>query len=214
MTYCFCGNVINFQKTVDLQIEFKKKIQLCTIYDDHETASKLCEICLESIISDITTELQLRDSKFLILDPECSEYKKVESRFKESLRNKILRIEKHVNDTLLAKYDEFKQKSHIYDEKLLFHGSSHQNYYSILNNGFDLKKSKNGLQGYGIYFATDSSYSSSYTNSMRLVEDQSVVGNMLCCQVLITSDTGKADRNYCVRNSNQCYPSYIIYYLM
>jgi len=38
------------------------------------------------------------------------------------------------------------------------------------------------------------------------------VGNMLCCYVSSTLDTGQLKNNYCIHNAEQCYPAFIIYY--
>lgn len=187
-----------------------------------------CETCLTSMSSDLDGEIQAAlyhnetyeqfKDRFQVLEPDSAEYKVIKDRFHSSVQNEIIRIEVHYNPHLLQKYEEYKAKHSSTDgEKLLFHGSRHANYLSILNDGFDISRSKDGLQGCGVYFATNASYSiSGFAETIMLEgtegQDLYKVGNMLCCQVYPTSDTGKRDNNYCIRNAEQCYPKYIVYY--
>jgi len=156
--------------------------------------------------------------RFTVLEADDPMYDIVAKRFQASVTNEILRIEVHNNPKLRTKYETFKSThTSVNNEKLLFHGSKHANYLSILNDGFDISRSGDGLQGRGIYFATNASYSiSGYAESIMLEngkgDDLYKVGNMLCCYVYPTADTGTNSNNYCIRDADQCYAMYIIYY--
>lgn len=228
---CQCGALVDNQTY--LQIELIKKLEWLK-RDNIDLYKKLftqcCSVCLTSMSNDMDGEIQaitwhgqsyhIYKNRFTALDTDSIDYKIVAERFNSSVNNEILRIEAHTNPVLKAKYMAFKAHSKnigTEGEKLLFHGSRNDNYLSILNNGFDIKRCAGGLQGVGIYFATDASYSiSGFTDRMSLEDDKGEeiykVGNILCCYVYPTSDTGKKDGNYCIRNSEQCYPAFIVYY--
>ncbi|GCD11760.1 hypothetical protein [Clostridium tagluense] len=65
------------------------------------------------------------------------------------------------------KYDKFIQENKIKDNRLLFHGSRNENFWSIINNGLILRPSAiitGKMFGYGIYFAPNPKKSLGYTS--------------------------------------------------
>eukprot|EP01059_Diplonema_ambulator_P021680 TRINITY_DN36022_c0_g1_i1.p1 TRINITY_DN36022_c0_g1~~TRINITY_DN36022_c0_g1_i1.p1 ORF type:complete len:167 (+),score=35.69 TRINITY_DN36022_c0_g1_i1:26-502(+) len=64
----------------------------------------------------------------------------------------------------MRKYQKEVERGCKLEEMMLFHGTSIPNINKILNSGFDSTlSSTSGLCGTGIYFATTSAYSTSYT---------------------------------------------------
>lgn len=223
-----CDNQLSNSRN-DALIELRKKLSWLNYdtYNMEEINNQLdccCIDCINSMNSDLDGEIsavvpfQKYSSKFVSLPEDHPEYNLVATRFRESVSDylvDILRIEKHHNEKILLRYQTFKDKNNSADgEQLMFHGSRHKNYTSILDDGFKVSCSKDGLLGVGIYFATKASYSiTGFSESLIFDEDKSTVGNMLACWVYPTIDTGgKIGDNYCVRNDDQCYPAYIIYY--
>uniref|UniRef100_A0A6C0J5W7 PARP catalytic domain-containing protein n=1 Tax=viral metagenome TaxID=1070528 RepID=A0A6C0J5W7_9ZZZZ len=159
---CYCGSPIN--KVPGNLIDIRKKIEwLAMDMNTITSLSNCCDTCIMSMSSDMDGEIEAKlyrqdtfsvyKSKFTQLLPNDANYILVSSLFNLSVSNEILRIEYHNNPKLLNLYNDFKCKHKDIDsneEKLLFYGSKNINYTHILNDGFDISRSKNGLQGTGI----------------------------------------------------------------
>lgn len=213
----------------NIVINVEKKLMFLEQYNDdlHNLLRNCCITCLNSMDSDLDGEVEAtkhrrqleqrhvnQKHQIIVLGEDSQECKDIIKRFNESITGNnvdIIRIEKNINPKLIKTYDIFKNNN-TGNEKLLFHGSRHENYMKILTTGFDIKLSKDGMQGVGIYFATNSSYSLSYAETLRLKNNGTCVGNMLLCRVFVTSDTGESQSNYCTRSDKQCYPEYVIYF--
>ena len=147
------------------------------------------------------------------------EYAMIQNRFNESLENTIIRIEKVHNPKLLNQFVKRQTELNDYKVKYLFHGSGNQNYDKIFQNGFSISRAKDtGALGAGIYFALDSSYSHSYTRNISTLE-KGQIRNMLCARVIFGKigrgkNTRSGANTWAVFSEGQCYPEYIIYYLV
>jgi len=73
----------------------------------------------------------------------------------------ISNIKLSKNKTLLKKYKSYDGSS----EKIMYHITSKENAENILNNGFDISKSKRGAFGIGINLTTDIKHLKHYYNS-------------------------------------------------
>lgn len=184
-----------------------------------------CTTCLESMTQDMVqevaavtarkTQIQTQTQsqpQFTIVDSSTEEYERVTARFHETVKNKIIRIERNDNPDLYHAYQETCKRLKVGEEQLLFHGSKNENYVKITTGGFDKNKSADGALGYGVYFAEDASYSTGFAQHLTLKETNKTVSSMLLCKVRFSGDTGRGHRIYCVRNDRQCYPAWIIYY--
>ena len=188
-------------------------------------------------------ELQEFKEKHETLDCHCmdltregdtaSEYFDVEDRVKKYIQPghdwfpRVTRVEKITNLKLQMQWIE--AKSEMFDplrSELKFHGTDQQSIKNIVKDGFKLprKKSKAGMYGRGIYFATDSSKSAQakYTKGSNM---------LLLCDVLIgksrtekkanpdmnfaTLQTAGYDSIFAPRNTKQmggvCYDEYVVY---
>ena len=153
---------------------------------------------------------------------DSPEYRMIRNRFNDSLENTIIRIEKVYNPRLLKRFVDRQTELSDHNIKYLFHGSGNQNYDKIFQNGFKISKAKEtGSLGAGIYFALNSSYSHNYTRNIS-TKEKGQIRNMLCARVIsgkigrgLGSNTrsGKSD-TWAVFSEGQCYPEYIIYYLV
>jgi hypothetical protein len=147
--------------------------------------------------------------------PSSDMYMKVKKLFDKNppQYRKIVRIERNINPTLERKFLKYADKLQT---EYTFHGSrNNENYDLILKNGFDIKKSLNGLMGIGIYVAKYASMSCGYTHNIGT--EIGVMKNMLMCRTLY--DKSKDGINnfsgtdfYCIRNDERVYPEFIIYY--
>jgi len=168
--------------------------------------------------NDITNELDAVQSRavaqtgtlFQIVSPDSGAYETVRVRFNESMNYHVIRIERINNPTLRAQFDSHCKTNGIY--RWLFHGSNNDNYVSIAKGGFDIKRSKNGLLGIGVYFAENASYSNNYTNSLATHTDNDPIMNMLLCCVYLTSYDRTNNGIHCIIDDRRAYPEYIIYY--
>jgi len=84
-----------------------------------------------------------------------------------SISDKFYQAWKVVNIKTQNKFDEFIQINNIKDNKLLWHGSRSENWWSIINSGLVLRpaaKTNGKMFGYGIYFAPKAQKSFGYTS--------------------------------------------------
>lgn len=84
-----------------------------------------------------------------------------------SISDKFYQGWKVVNVRTQEKYDNFIKENKIKDNRLLFHGSRNENWWSIINNGLVLRPSAvitGKMFGYGIYFAPNPKKSLGYTS--------------------------------------------------
>lgn len=200
---CGCGNIVD--KDNETVITLERLLLILNITD--VDISKCCETCLQSMISDLQTELSARAEHMFKISDDSLPVEK----FRESMRNKILRVEEINNLTLLGEFNDAINSD--LQQLWLFHGSNDQNYISIATNGFDIKRSKNGLLGCGVYFAKKAMYSNSYTEILQTDKDR--VMNMMLCNVYYNPKEDRYDKNaeiYCITNDRRAYPKYIVYY--
>lgn len=128
--------------------------------------------------------------------------------------NSIVRIERNINPELERK---FLAKSINLETEYLFHGSRNENYDLILKDGFDIKKSRNGLMGYGIYVAFTATMSSGYTHDIDT--EIGKLQNMLICRVAYDpkaddENNSSMSKFYCIKDEDRVYPEFIIYYTL
>lgn len=176
-----------------------------------------CKRCLDSMTNDITNELDAvqsraiaqTDTLFQVVSPNSDAYKTIRERFNTSVNYRVIRIERIINPTLR---DQFNNHCTNGTYQWLFHGSDNDNYISIVKGGFDIKRSKNGSLGYGVYFAKNASYSNNYTNSLATETDNDSIRNILLCRVCLTSDDRSNTEIHCIIDDRRAYPEYIIYY--
>jgi len=163
-----------------------------------------------------------------VLRPDSIECQSICNRF--TYPNKILFIEKNINSVLLKNF-----RNEIGNNKVvnLFHGSSNDNYDSILSNGLLVEKSACGLLGNGIYGAENSLYSTSYAkkifvkmtpeiknaiiNKKYATDNNTSIKAMLLCDFILTDksknyDCGGLGIIHAVYNNNCVYPGYLIYF--
>ena len=103
-------------------------------------------------------------------DKECEEFSVVSEQFHLTMPNsEIMKIYRIQNKPLWRKYksccEEMKTcNKGILNEKLLFHGTRNTSPEKIYkgDTGFDERYSRDGMWGYGNYFAQNSKYSDSY----------------------------------------------------
>jgi hypothetical protein len=167
--------------------------------------------------------------RYQVISEDRPEYLRIKTEFENTLKYKILRIEKSNNPILEEKFKQrSKQLTKQENIKYLFHGSADKAYDSILETGFDLEyASPYGLLGKGIYFAEDSSYSHGYGRVTRT--NLGSINHILYCKVNLghtcqgrtglTSapdgyDAVEGSRTYAVFDNYQGIPEYIIYYLV
>ena len=84
-----------------------------------------------------------------------------------SISDKFYQAWKVVNIKTQRKFDEFIQINNIKNNKLLWHGSRSENWWSIINSGLVLRpaaKTNGKMFGYGIYFAPKAQKSFGYTS--------------------------------------------------
>jgi len=169
--------------------------------------------------NDITNELdavQCRavsetNALFQLVSPDSDAYQKAQERFNRSMSHfHVIRIERIDNPALREQCSGAGMGSC----RWLFHGSNNSNYVSIAKNGFDIKRSKNGLLGVGVYFAENACYSNGYTNSLAIDtnSDTDPVMNMLLCRVQLTPADHSKNAIHCIVGDRRAYPEYIIYY--
>lgn len=215
MTTCSCGSTTTANTNAYIELE-RLLLELGWAAPDEIKTS--CTQCLDSMINDVKGELtaiQQRsvhktDSLFKVLSTEHPDYKMCVERFNETVNAEVLRIEQICNSDL---EQEFMENSKGGGElKWLFHGSQNQNYVSIATNGFDKKRSKDGLLGKGVYFAQDATYSTAFTH--RIVEQgkDEPVANMFLCKVYLLPSDVKGTNIYCIHSDRRAYPKYLIYY--
>lgn len=185
----------------------------------------VCLTCINSMRRDTQVELDILTGLYRSEQPETHKtgfevvskgsatYKHIERRF----HCPIFRIERNNNLDLWRQFVTRRDLAGVIEEKEMFHGSYNDNYMSILMNGFDIGRSKNGLLGVGVYFAESSTYSNSFTQEVELVDAEKygaprTLKNMLMCRVLTRADTGHGDDILAIRDDRDAYPEYIIYY--
>jgi len=114
---------------------------------------------------------QYNENQTFYVDPNTNEYYNIQNAFNRSMRNRITRIDRIQNKPLWSFFSLKKnvmQNSHGHNERFLFHGSKTNAYDIIVRDGFDHRVSNmNGALGAGIYFASDSSTSSTYVNGYQ-----------------------------------------------
>ena len=167
-------------------------------------------------------------AKYVVLNENSEEFIRIQSHFKQTMTNQIIRIEKINNPMLEHEFN--KRSSHLTCQNIkhLFHGSSNTAYDSILETGFDLKyAAPTGLLGAGIYFAEDASYAHIYGHITKTTRGR--INHVLYCKVNLgkttrgyTGLTATPDgfdgvhsncQTYAVFDNYQGIPEYIIYYV-
>lgn len=84
---------------------------------------------------------------------------------KNGSEKRFLRTIKIENDKTKQAFDDFVAKNNGIKRELLWHGSPNKNWWSIAVNGLDLKHSRNGMFGVGLYFAPKSGKSAGYMST-------------------------------------------------
>ena len=214
-----------------------------------------CTVCYNQMISDFETEFmsQLEHeknytnnqiqksiensdsvenqkiSRYICINDQSHEYKKIAEKFSQTLKYQIIRIEKSNNPMLEKKFLQSSKKIQTSNIKFLFHGSNNKAYDKILETGFDINySSPNGLLGQGIYFAENASYSHTYGRILKTNIGQ--INHLLYCKVNLgltclgytglTQNPNGFDgvhsehETYCVFDNHQGIPQYIIYYMV
>ncbi|XP_032400417.1 protein mono-ADP-ribosyltransferase PARP14 isoform X2 [Etheostoma spectabile] len=181
--------------------------------------------------------------KVVALQPSSAEYQRVKQDFKRTVHKTVLKIERLQNVHLRRAYEG--QKKHLSDknnqlggagEKLLYHGTTHDNCDSIKKTGFNRRFSGQNATayGHGTYFAVNASYSANPTYSKPAADNSAL---MFVARVLTgiytqgesnmmvpppRSDQQPHDRfdsvvdkidnpnMYVVFHDNQAYPDYLI----
>lgn len=155
--------LVNFEKMTQQNVRTGsvRNIQRRTVHPafEHQVPS-----CFDSMLpyakNQLATELSIL--------PSCTdEYKTIEEHFYKTMSNKtfiITRIERNVQpataDMFLVALKHAKNKS----QRMLWHGFGGSNVGNILSQGLDVKRSRGGTLGHGIYLAEDANYShQSYT---------------------------------------------------
>lgn len=226
MKHCQCGAQTNVDPELAISLEHLLLELEWNIPSELSSSLSLsCDGCLQSMINDVRGELtavqersmaQL-DSLFQIVDPNTEPYRMVLKHFSESVKNEIIRVERINNPPLQSEFETAcrASQSSVSDIRWLFHGSNNDNYINISKGGFDIKRSKNGTLGVGVYFAETASYSAGYTNRIQektKSESTHIVANILLCKVDLRPEDGHIGDIYCIRNDRRAYPQYIIYY--
>ena len=83
------------------------------------------------------------------------------------ISNKYYQAWKVINNKTQSRFDEFVKNNKINENKLLWHGSRNENWWSIINSGLVLRPSAQitgKMFGYGIYFAPKARKSFGYTS--------------------------------------------------
>ncbi|XP_035531363.1 protein mono-ADP-ribosyltransferase PARP14-like [Morone saxatilis] len=183
------------------------------------------------------------DFQTFVLQHSSPEYRTVKEAFKRTVPKTVMKIERLQNVHLRRAYEV--QKKHISDknkleggagEKLLYHGTTHENCDSIMKTGFNRRFAGQNATAYGqgTYFAVNASYSANPTYSRPAADGSQL---MFVARVLTGIFTvGRSDmkvpppRNdqqphnrcdsvvdaianpnmYVVFHDNQVYPDYLI----
>lgn len=216
---CHCGGKGTSDKNKVIALE-KLLYEIPT--EPPDTLGSCCDKCLDSMMYDVKTELGSRqchshdNELFEYVDPSTDQYQKIAEHFNRSLKNKVIRIERIRNDKLHSEFVKASSEQNLSSlggPSYYFHGSRNSNYVSIAKNGFDIKLSNNGALGFGVYFAVNASYSSSFTHGLTQAGHSGVIYNMLYCKVAVMPEDGKVSDIICIRNDRRSYPEYIIYYV-
>lgn len=212
---CDCGGQ---SETLNNQLIELQRMIMALGWDVPTSLGSCCQKCLSSMINDVKGELsaiqeralQKTGEMFTIVEPDTEEYRTVEARFKDSLTNTVVRIEKINSPLLKSKFDTECEINPGGEYGWYFHGSDNDNYINIITKGFDITKSKSGLLGIGVYFALDASYSYDYTSRIQ-DKTSTVIKNMLLCNVYKMPRDRVDSRIICISNDRRSYPQYIIY---
>uniref|UniRef100_A0A3B3CCN9 Poly [ADP-ribose] polymerase n=1 Tax=Oryzias melastigma TaxID=30732 RepID=A0A3B3CCN9_ORYME len=144
------------------------------------------ESLIEELVSNIINQCEKSGFESVAIPAICTgmyinvslqsskEYKLVKEAFKMTARQTVIKIERLQNIHLRRAYEA--QKKHIAfknatlggeSENTLFHGTSHENCNSIMNNGFNRSFAGQNATAYGegTYFAVNASYSAQSTYS-------------------------------------------------
>ncbi|KYQ91108.1 U box domain-containing protein [Tieghemostelium lacteum] len=182
----------------------------------------------------ITREDHENDYRLVNVDKNSIEYQHVVERFSETLKFDIIKIERVQNSKLWKKYYENREKlasrygvdNPEFLESTLFHGTRTNEPHLIYSTdiGFDIKHSRHGSFGIGLYFALNSSYSHGYAYAPA----GSSLKQMFLCKVILgnstnTSYTSKAELEegfdsvkggdiYVLKQNLRAYPDYLITY--
>uniref|UniRef100_A0A8D0D2S7 Poly [ADP-ribose] polymerase n=1 Tax=Sander lucioperca TaxID=283035 RepID=A0A8D0D2S7_SANLU len=181
--------------------------------------------------------------KVVALQPSSAEYRTVKEAFKRTVQKTVLKIERVQNVHLRRAYEG--QKKQLSDknnqlggasEKLLYHGTTHDNCDSIMKTGFNRRFSGQNATayGHGTYFAVNASYSANPTYSKPAADGSALIFVALVLTGIYTlgqsdmrvppprSDQQPHDRfdsvvdkidnpnMYVVFHDNQAYPDYLI----
>ena len=101
---------------------------------------------------------------------ECTEKEKdlIMNLFEKHMRDKITQIYAFSNHETEAKYQCYLEKENIEEEKLLFHGSRNENWWSLMETGAKVNPLNvvisGKMFGHGIYFADSADKSTGYTS--------------------------------------------------
>jgi len=218
-----------YQSLVDeLDIEIKSQQEHINTYKEElELLKAKCK--QDYSIMDHNVNTDNKQKRYIILDENSEEYRRIYEHFSGTLFYKIIRIEKSNNPVLLQKFNERSKQLTCQNIKYLFHGSADKAYENILETGFDLHYANaSGLLGAGIYFAEDASYSHGFGRITNT--NLGKINHILYCRVNLgktckgcsgmTStpkgfDAVHSDhKTYAVFDNYQGLPEYIIYYLV
>lgn len=89
-----------------------------------------------------------------------------------------------VNYPTAPEHEEFETLARKYGTKWGFHGSSVENWHSILMNGFSNGFTKNAIFGEGVYFSEDPDVAFNFVKFGRFWKGQSKVGDLIGCMAL------------------------------
>jgi hypothetical protein len=94
------------------------------------------------------------------------EYDEVTSLIRSSCPDEcIVSIDKFVTPDLVTKYETYKQSLPSYTEATVFHGTSEEAVWRILQTGFDVGKQTRNAHGIGTYFGTTAQVSRAYAKA-------------------------------------------------
>lgn len=168
------------------------------------------------------------DDLLIQLNTWNEEYREIEALVRKSMPQAVIHeICKNYNEFLLRRYENCQKSIHL--EKLLFHGTRQIDPLYIYGGqtGFDVGESKQGMWGYGIYFAVNASYSSAYhyeeQGKCQILVAKVLIGTYAEVQQnteLRYPPNGRdsvkgytqGSEVYVVYKNEQCYPAYLITY--
>jgi len=131
------------------------------------------QVVQDSIIQETEDEIKeipqytILEALGLQFEEITQEEKKLIKRNLDSVSDKFYQAWKVINLKTQKRFDEFITSNNINENKLLWHGSRNENWWSIINSGLMLRPSAvitGKMFGYGIYFAPKAQKSFGYTS--------------------------------------------------